>query len=618
MEGSALSDTTLRGSAPEAPALLPRPRTITCSGRRVPDRAATESIGRGSIGRGSIGRGSIGGSLPAQGYRLVTGPEEVRLEASDTHGLGYGRATLAQLRHRSNVPGGHADGTIAECEITDWPDFPVRGVMIDISRDKVPTMATIEAMIERLAGWKINHVELYMEHTFSYVGHEEVWREADPFTQADLAHLDRRCRALGVDLVPNQNTLGHFDRWLRHERYRNLAITPDGFEWIFGIRRSPTTLDPSRPEAFALVSDLLGQLVSALDKPTIHIGLDEPWELAPQRAPEWARWLEQLAGLEALERRELLVWGDILAAHPELMGMLSRIPAELTICEWGYEGNHPFGDRLSKLSEAGLRTWVCPGTSSWMSISGRAVDMLENIRNAARAGMEHGSGGLLVTDWGDFGHHQYLPVSEPGLAVAAAMSWCVSAHQDLGLGELAELLDAHCFDDPAGELGEALVALGSVHHLVTPQPPNMSPLVCHLLFPQLPVGRMATKGLVPTELDSVDSALDSARAGLARSRPERADGDLVIEELNAASRWLGLASNDARARLAGDGMLSSVPGPEREALAAECREITDEHQRLWLERNRRGGLKESSAWLRHLEACYQSGEAPASWFGPLG
>jgi len=84
----------------------------------------------------------------------VAGPDEITLEATDPEGLRYGRATLAQLRHRSNSPSGsaeahageQADGTIAECEITDWPDYPVRGVMIDVSRDKVPTMATLEAM----------------------------------------------------------------------------------------------------------------------------------------------------------------------------------------------------------------------------------------------------------------------------------------------------------------------------------------------------------------------------------------------------------------------------------------------------------------------------------------
>ena len=40
-----------------------------------------------------------------------------------------------------------------------------------------------------------------------------------------------------------------------------------------------------------------------------------------------------------------------------------------------------------------------------------------------------------------------------------------------------------------------------------------------------------------------------------------------------------------------------------------------EHERLWLARNRPGGLTDSLAWLRHLEGCYESGEADFTWNG---
>ncbi len=506
-----------------------------------------------------------------------------------------------------------------ECEITDWPDHLVRGVMLDVSRDKVPEIGTLEALISRLAGWKFNHLELYMEHTFAYAGHEEVWRDADPYTAADLAHLDRFCRSAGIDLVPNQNTLGHFDRWLRHERYRPLAVAPDGFDWMFGIRRSPTTIDPAKPGSFDLVSDLLAQLTSALDKEQVHIGLDEPWELSGERSVEWSGWLERLVRLESLEGRNLLVWGDVPAGHPELLTRLSDLSdADVTICEWGYEGNHPFADRLSALEDAGVARFVCPGTSSWMSVTGRAVDMLENVRSAASAGEAHGAGGFLVTDWGDFGHHQYLPVSEPGLAAAAAFSWCGSSHTDLGLDELAVLLDAHAFDDPAGGVGRALVALGSVHRLVTPETPNMSPLVGHLLFPQWPVGRGPTRGLTTSEIGAVENSLESAKRTLSSARPARPDGALVKDELRVASSWLELACDDARERLAGDGTLGSVPQAAREGLAAKCDALVSEHRRLWLERNRPGGLDDSVAWLDHLRDCYLSGRPDPAWFGPSG
>jgi hexosaminidase len=588
------------------PLLLPRPRRLSAGSGRVPDRSPEVSI--------------VGG-LPPQGYELSVGPDGIVLRGADEDGIRYGRTTLDQLRHRSNSPSGSPDGTLAECEISDWPDFLVRGFMLDVSRDKVPTMETLEALVERLAGWKFNHVELYMEHTFAYVGHETVWRDADPFTAAELAHLDRLCRSLGVDLVPNQNTLGHFDRWLSHERYREMAIAPDGFEWMFGIRRSPTTLDPAKPGSFELVSDLLTQLTASLDKAQVHIGLDEPWELPPERAGEWGGWLERLASLEVLDGRELLVWGDLPASHPELMQKMSEMPGAVTICEWGYEGNHPFDARLAKLAEAGLSSWVCPGTSSWMSVTGRAVDMLENIRNAATAGVAHGALGLMVTDWGDFGHHQYLPFSEPGFAATADLAWCSSAQpgrDPLDLGLLADLLDAHAYDDPAGRIGEVLVALGSVHRLIGPQPPNMSPLVGHLLFPQLPVGRAATPGMKTSEIDAVEQALDSALTTLAAARPRRSDARIITDELRGATGWLELACRDANARLEGDGTIDSVPAQVRAELGVLCSEVSRNHRRLWLERNRPGGLDDSVAWLDHLNSCYATGHAQPGWFGPHG
>src|SRR4029453_13120330 len=98
--------------------------------------------------------------------------------------------------------------------VEDWPDVPVRGVMLDVSRDKVPTMETVRALVDRLAGWKVNQLQLYMEHTFAYRDHEDVWRAASPFTAEEVVELDAYCRARHVELVPNQNCLGHWERWL--------------------------------------------------------------------------------------------------------------------------------------------------------------------------------------------------------------------------------------------------------------------------------------------------------------------------------------------------------------------------------------------------------------------
>ncbi len=309
-----------------------------------------------------------------------------------------------------------------------------------------------------------------------------------------------------------------------------------------------------------------------------------------------------------MERRQPLVWGDVLAADP---GLLDGLPDGVTVCEWGYEDNHPFDERAARLAAAGVPFWMSPGTSSWLSISGRVENMLGNIRAAALAGRTHGATGMLTTDWGDMGHHQQPVVSEPGLAAAAAFSWCAESHADLDLDALAVALDVHGFDDPAGALGAALVTLGRVPRMVTPQLPNMSALVFPLLLPQWPVGRGATSGLTDDDLDGVDSALDEVTRGAQRARPRRPDGELVLDELRASVAVLRLCVSDARLRMAGDGSLASVGAADRAALAGVLDDLVAEHRRLWERRFRPGGLADSVAWFEHLGSCYRTGAARA-------
>ena len=55
--------------------------------------------------------------------------------------------------------------------------------------------------------------------------------------------------------------------------------------------------------------------------------------------------------------------------------------------------------------------WVCPGTSSWNSLVGRWPNARANVLDAAESGLAAGARGFLLTDWGDNGHWQHLPVS---------------------------------------------------------------------------------------------------------------------------------------------------------------------------------------------------------------
>jgi hypothetical protein len=537
------------------------------------------------------GRVGAGTGLPPQGYRLAIAEGSVTLDAADEAGAFYGRATLEQLARQG-------DGDLPEGVVEDWPDLAVRGVMLDVSRDKVPTIETVEALIDRLASWKINHVELYMEHTFAYTGHEEVWRAASPFTAEEVRRLDAFCKERFVELTPNQNCLGHFERWLRHDRYKPLAISPDGWTDARGRVRLPTTLEPTNPDGLALIGSLLRELLASFSSHRVHVGLDEPWELPDERFGDYLDYVRRIRALPELDGRQALMWGDIVASHPD---QLSSIPDGVIVCDWGYEDGHPFEARADVLGAADRPFWLCPGTSSWNTLVGRWTNMVGNCRGAAQTAVGHGAEGYLVTDWGDNGHLQYLPVSEPGFAYGAAVSWCLETNATLAL---EEALSVHAFDDPTGSVAAALRILGDAHRLVAPQVPNNSILVLHLFRPRFRMGEGVTAGLTETDLASVTDAISAARDLLSSARPARADGAQVVAELDTSARLLDVLARDARARLAAGGTLEAVPATDRSAFAAELSDVTDAHRAHWLARNRPGGLDDSARRLVDLRTAY--------------
>ena len=150
--------------------LLPRPRELADTGQpgaRAHCRAEERSDS----------------ALPAEGYELEISPKEIQLRYADQSGLRYGRDTLRQLREQ-------VETTLPRLRIRDWPDFPVRGYLLDVSRNRVPTRSTLEQLVERLLLLRINHLELYTEHSFAYRAHEVVWRDSSPITPHDIRWLD--------------------------------------------------------------------------------------------------------------------------------------------------------------------------------------------------------------------------------------------------------------------------------------------------------------------------------------------------------------------------------------------------------------------------------------------
>ena len=511
-------------------------------------------------------------------YRLSIRKSGAEIHAPSPHGLRHGLQTLAQLVPRN--------GRLPALEIRDQPDFRDRGLMLDVSRGKVPSRETLLELLDLCSRLRLNVLMLYVEHTFAFRRHPEIGRGASPLDAETILWLDAAAHDRGVELVPCLQSLGHMERILSIDRYAPLAESERGW-----------SLSPALPETYALLEDLYDEFLPLFRSKRLNANCDEPFDLGTGRSARraarrgrgaiFAEHVERLRRLAARHGKKLMIWADFAHQNPEHIDSLDR---EIALLDWWYEAEFD-ANRIRSLRGRGFETWACPGTSSWNCFFPRLDNAIGNVERWADAGRRHGASGLLDTDWGDFGHYNALGVSLQGYAWSAQQAWSGGMSEK----EFDRAFARRVFGEASPRIARLYRRLGAIHDAGF-QIFNGSALQ-YLYFDTLPksffLGHVERAALERSSarLDPVLREIDAL--GLAGAGDDFLG--LARQEIHWAatatrlSITKGLASLDYNEWRASP---DSLRVPERRGLARRLEEIADEQasqleelQRLWLERN---------------------------------
>ncbi len=410
----------------------------------------------------------------AEGYCLKITSKGIEILCREPGGFRMARATLRQLRAQY--------GSKLPCLIIrDWPDFPRRGVMLDISRGRVPKLQTLLDLAEKLAAFKINELQLYTEHTFAYRRYKSVWQSWGALTAQEIRTLDRHCRRLGIDLVPNQNSFGHLRYFLTDRRLKKLAEISRPYEAdTRDFLRRPTTLAPNHPGALPFLRGLYDELLPNFSSRFFNVGCDETWDLGKGRSQKlcaqkgqgrvYADFLTKIQREVSTRGKTMMFWGDIILKYP---GLIRELPKGIIALNWGYEADHPFAKETAQFANAKIPFYVCPGTATWQTLIGKHDNAIANLKSAAQAGKKSGAIGYLITDWGDGGHPQPLAVSWPMFAAGAALAWNAKT---FSANNLAQVISREVFKDGTGKMANAALKLGLAHSKLGVKAVNETPL----------------------------------------------------------------------------------------------------------------------------------------------
>jgi hypothetical protein len=586
-------------------------------------------------------------SLPHEHYHLTIAAAGIEIFAGDDAGAYYAVQTLrelirAQIARRPSLAaasGGGGQGwpppiregkaqglSLRACRIEDGPDFARRGVYHDCSRGKVPTLQTLMELAERLAAWKINELQLYVENVFAFVRHPQIGRGFSPLTAAEMLALGDHCKLHHVRLVGSLASFGHLEKVLCLPAYRHLGEVP------YSPGKPCMTLCPGDAGSFQLIRELYEEFVPLFEPRDFNICCDETWELGKGRSKARARklgigrvYLDFLLKLhrhcQGLGKRTN-AWADIVLEHPDL---LKDLPKDIVMLNWDYNANSDRMARSGEIARAGLPLVVCPGTSAWQTHGSRLANAIGNVRQAAEQGLRHGAEGLLNTDWGDGGHRNFLGVSLHGFAHGAACSWNSRGVNDK---TFTRTFCRQVFAQRDDKLAGAVATLGASYKLVSDEYGNHCALYYTLVEPVQP-GKKHPRGAdscKPQGLRQVvetlgnetafDQAADNAFVGGGHPWPpppdaavrdaRRATPDKGLEQFEAlALREFAVAARmdvlSARRALAIQ-EIRAGKSPSLAALAADLRAMAADFAKLWMARNKPSRLKDNLRDLHRAAA----------------
>ncbi len=362
---------------------------------------------------------SLNPDFECEEYELKVTENSIDIAGGDEEALFRGAQTIKQIILQAE------DNKIPCLEIKDKPDIKRRGIMLDISRGRIQSPETIKKLADIMADLKYNELQLYFDNiVFEYKSMAQYYEIENVLTIENIKDIQAYCKEIFIELVPNQNSLGHMQGWIAKDEFNHLGITRDD--------KSPSaTINPLLPESLELVDRLYADSLPLFESDKVNIGMDEPFELGKGETKEacekegiakvYTDYLKKVCNLakEKYNKRPMF-WDDVVLEHPEC---IKELPEDAIVVDWGYEAYIDFEERTRRLSEAGLDFYVAPGTSNWASITGRGTTMLYNIMVAADSGTRWGAMGFLLTDWCDDGGVMPLFMSYIPYIVGAAYSW---------------------------------------------------------------------------------------------------------------------------------------------------------------------------------------------------
>ena len=353
-----------------------------------------------------------------EGYTLIIQHDNIKLIGESSAGVFYGIQTLRQLFEQETIP----------CmTIEDSPGLAYRGFYHDITRGKIPTVETLKALIDQMAYYKMNSLQLYMEHTFPF---KELGQNAEKngyISAEEIKEIDNYCYENFIELIPSIATFGHLYELLQQEPYHELREMIDfREEQLYWLQRMQHhTINPTDERSIEIVKSMIDQVAPLFRSNLFNICCDETFDLengvhkGQNTGKLYIDFVQKIISHLCSKGKKVMMWADILLKYPEV---IEELKEDVEFLNWDYCAE-PAEDPFKKIGTMRYTQIVCPGTTTWSRLVENVEVGAKNILKLGDYGYKYNAKGMLITNWGDFGNPCSLDLSMHGMVLGASKSW---------------------------------------------------------------------------------------------------------------------------------------------------------------------------------------------------
>ncbi|OGU34264.1 MAG: hypothetical protein A2068_09280, partial [Ignavibacteria bacterium GWB2_35_6b] len=348
--------------------------------------------------------------LGEEGYNLLIDSEKIIITANHSKGLFYGVQTLKQIVR------GSKENYLSGIKIADWPDYKYRAVSDDISRGPIPTLDFMKYQIRRFSEMKINTFIHYVEHVVKTKSHPEFAPEDGSLTIVGWKEISAYAKKYNIMVVGGFQSFGHFNRILETPEYAHLG-------------ESGTLISPMLDESYKFLEDIYSEMIPAFDSPFFNINCDETFDLGKESSKAlvdsigydgvYFQHIMKLYNIVKKYNKRVIMWGDILLEHPNL---LEKLPKDIIIGTWTYDPKESFKEFIEPIKNAGFEFWVVPGVLNSYRLFPNYYQAPTNIKNFSADGYKYGASGLMNCVWDDGGSTLFTNAWY-GVSYGADKSW---------------------------------------------------------------------------------------------------------------------------------------------------------------------------------------------------